>query len=304
MKHYLIILTLAFTLFRCSTSEKQNHVDYIKVLSFSEPDAVTVYNKGIGLGEFIYYEPANDSFVCREINASLDSNTSQYIKYYETFTAKVNKTHLADSVFSLAKALSVYKNGVIRDLDTSFKGINCSTTFYVEYKDVSGIHYFYFRDGNTALNSFNRFLYDIQQTSLKKEYVNNRIINDEKESVTAVIRLGEYDKMEEPYIPKICDPVIEPTKIFGSWRSIGKGFNDKGNFRKLTFTTKGTCFFEKVRDGVTEQKLQVNRFYVNGKTQTLIVNTNEKTFKFPLLKLTDSCLIMKDRRYEVRYDRL
>ncbi len=303
MKRCLIILSFSVLFFTCSTKQKSDTIDYIKIITFCSPDTVTLYNKGLGLENFVYYEPAKDSLIYKEL---IDIDTIKH----KTYIAKLEGTNYIDSFINLVNALKKYGNGTIAD--TTQHGNDyayCGPIFYVEYKTNKEIHYKYFMiDKDQAFNRFSHFFFHLREYPLKRKFVDNKLVNGDKEMVAAMVRLGKYERMEVPYIPNTCEDGVDHKKIFGSWRAVGKEFNYKDIYLKLTFTPNETCFLRHVNRGVEKSKKGEGKFFIDKKDNILTITAMEtgEVFKYWLLKVTDSCLVMKDLRgnSEMKYDRL
>ncbi len=189
--------------------------EYIKIIDFWPTDSVTVYNRGYGLGNYLYYEPQRDSLTYR--NLIYIKNDS--IKY-ETFVTNLKGSHFDDSLNILIEALGKYASGYTYDT-TDDGATYCGPTYYIEYKKGNKITYYGVAYGdNDTLNRFCDVYSKTDFTDLKRTYINNSLIHAEREVIGALKMLGEYDKLPEPHIPQACNGGIEKQKIVGTWRQI------------------------------------------------------------------------------------
>lgn len=301
MKSFLTIVLFSFIVFNCGSKTQQNEIEYVKVVTFYTPDTITTYNKGIGLGDFAYFEPKKDSFLYRSMSLT---GTDDLLPHFETFTSNLKGTNFLDSILTLVTALEKYKDGIVKMNEVDSNSAYCGPSFYVEYVKKKKKHYNYFiLEGDTLLSKFSHFFYWLPQKPFKKQYVNNNIVNGEKEAIAAMITLGEYAKAEVPYIPSTCEEGIYKEKIYGSWRLVIKEFNYAEIYDRITFTLEDSVFSERVYKGELKRKAS-NTFQINMNDSTLIVRAKKEIYKFPIIKITDSCFSYKYNNHIMAYNRL
>lgn len=289
----LILIQLAFFFTVWSCKQQSSDIDYIKVIAFTDADTVTLYNKGIGLHTFAYYEPGNDSIIYAH---KINSDTAKY----ETFTFDLKETTYRDSFLNVMKALQKYGTG--NTLDTAFH--YCVDPIYLEYKTNNKTSYHYFVERDDTIDIFTNLFFSLASRPIVKQNVGTNTVNFQSEAVNAMKMIGEYDKIEEPYIPASCNDGIDKRKIYGSWRSVYEGFNSRNTFKKVTFNKNGTYFFEDIDKGVVYKRTKMLEFDMPDGDDLFVVKTKGQEAKLPILKLTDSCLIIKRRNDSLMYNRL
>lgn len=260
-------------------------------MTFCDADTVTTYNKGIDAETWAKYESKTDSliYMTRE-----GPDTS----HHEAFTINLYGTPYKDSFLNVVKALQKYKQGNI--IDTTF--LYCDQPIYVEYKMKDKIYYHYYLEGDDTLNEFRAFFSSLFMRPVKKELFDDKLIDYQSEAVNAMKNIGDYQKMEDPYIPVSCAEGIDKTKIYGVWRAINKKFNHKHTFMKLTFTQKDSCYFESIHDGKVWRKYSAAKFNMNSTNKLLEVKIDGQ--RFQVLKLTDDCITIKWANGIIEYNRL
>lgn len=158
---------------------------------------------------------------------------------------------------------------------------------------------------NNNLEQFSDFFHRLLKLSWERKVVDNRIINGDSEIVNAAKRLGLYEKISTPYIPLPCEPGIDFTKIFGTWRTVGNWYDNSADFYKLTSTKKGVCYTEKIEDGSPKKRTSA-KFLVNTRDTIFTIKTDIAEYRYMILKLTESCFEYRseDKNDISRLDRL
>lgn len=296
-KAFFISLVVGLIGFGCKNDDNDHKVEYIKIVDFGAPETVNLNNKGRGLGSFVHYEPAKDSFVFRHIT---DIDSVNYV----TIVANLNGSHFDDSLYLLIEALGRYKDGYIYGTNTSGDAY-CGPSYYVEYKKNGNVHYNYFiLNGDDTLSKFSHFYNHMNYVTLNPTYVDNNVINEDEEVVNALKRMGVYDNIEYPYIPKKCGKGIDKAKIIGSWRLIQNELNQKHNFTRLVFTTEDSCFYETVRSDTLRRRIWAAVFYMNAGKNTLSIRYKDQIRTSKILNLTDSCMAVEEHGKIVEYNKL
>lgn len=292
MQKYLLTYFTFFVLSGCAGSEEKS-IDYVKVIVFGEAGHVTAYNKGIAVAAYAYYEPATDSLLY--VNKE-SSDTS----LHETFTTRFHEIACRDTFINIIKALEKYEQGNMVDTTIDY----CSDPIYLEYGKQGKIYHHYFIEGDDTLTGFITAFFLLPDGDVKKQTAKNISLELESEGVNAMKRLGEYDKRESPYTPVFCAEGIDKTKIVGIWRMVyDEGFNHRNRFTRLTVDQKGQYFFESINGGIAERKSSIYKFRITD--DNFIVGTSQNgTFRHPILKLTDSCFVVKLRDDIMMFNRL
>ncbi len=294
---FYLLIFIAFV--GCKAKQSLADVEYVKVLSFGRAETITAYNKGLGLYAYAFFQPKNDSLVKRVVT---DINENAYV----TWSGKLGNPAYTDTINRLLAALKKYPNPIT--FDTTYTGDTyCGPELYVEYKDKKGIHYYDFiLNHDDTLNQFCHFFNRLEALPWPKRVVDNKVVNVDEEAVTAVKRLGFYEKREAPYIPLVCEGGIAKSKIYGVWRQIGiYPESHMERFIKLTINKNGTWIVEKIREGKTMSRRE-GRFTLSPKENTFVMKFDGGKEKSSIIKLSDNCFECKTigRDYSVRYDRL
>lgn len=288
MKDFLPTL-LFILLFGCSQEQPDLKIKYIKAIAFKDADTVTLYNKGIAIETFAYYNPKSDS---------LFYASTEIPDGHETFTSSLLGTAYRDTFLFVADALTKRKQGNI--IDTTF--YTRIQPIYVEYKLGDSIYYHYYIDRNDTLNAFGSLFSSLFLRPLIKKTVSDQSLNFEMEAVAAMKNIGEYEKMKEPYIPMTCTNELDKSKIYGSWRSVGDKFNSKEDFMKLTITQTNSIFFELIRNGKVKKSYRPAKFKLISTGKELAIKINDVSRK--ILSVTDSCLTIEWNNNIEKYNRL
>lgn len=303
MKAYLLLILAATLRLNCLHKQNKEGLSYVKIFTIYPPDTVTAYNKGLGIANYAYYNPQTDSFLYRELRDT--DPTGLNLNQYKTYTGILNNPVYVDTMLNLLQALSKYKNGKIPE-DHPDGGTYCGPEFYVEYRDGKGEHFnLFILENNDTLDQFSAFFHRLPSLSWQKKLVSNNIVKADTEVVTAVKKLGLYEKQQTPYIPLPCEPGIDKNKIYGSWRMVNNGHWEPDTYYKTTFKRNGTCSFEHIKAGVSTSRGTPQRFILSTKQDTLILKIG--TSRCRVLKLTETCLEYAgiDRlKYMVRCNRL
>jgi hypothetical protein len=302
MRNHLILILLIVLHLGCSTNHYKDEFEYIKIITFSDADSVTLYNKGQGLFRYLYYNPKKDSVILR-IPVCIERDTV----IYKTSIGQFNNHHYLDTLLSAVKTLRQENVGIIplrgNYGDAGYSG----PTFYFEFKDKHGLFYYYFQlDINDTLNRFSDFFHRLDELSWKRESVKNSLINSDSETVSAFKRLGVYEKIDGPYIPLSCESGIDFSKIYGNWRSVGNKHNrELKRYLKLTLSNNGTFSF--VRLPTDSSSIIVSgTFSLNAKRNTVTLNRNQSKRIYQILKLSETCFeyIDLEKTDTIRMDRL
>ena len=297
MKAYFPAIVLLILILNFNCRHNVSDFSYIKVFIWNSADTITAYNKDLGVASYAYYDLNKDSVVYRDL-VSVDPNR------YETYIGQLQNQHYVDTIRNLLRVLQRHANGLL--LDTVPSGATyCGPDFYVEYRDEKGEHFhdFILVGGSDTLDQFAGFFGRIPSLPWKRKLVSNSLVNSDTEAVSAMKKLGEYDKWETPYIPMMCDSTIDKTKIFGSWRVIRIGKNRFNNYQKLTFERNGIYKYEKIKEGISSFAVS-GTYKLNPKNNILTVNTGENKLTFKVLRLTDSCFQYMEREKPERITRL
>lgn len=293
MKYYLFLLLLVVIYHSCIERRPKSGIEYIKAMAFGHADTVTLYNKGITMETYAYYNLRSDSLFY--VTKEGDCNPLP-----EAFTSTLSGTAYRDSFLYIVDALLKRKKGNI--IDTTYH--YCNQPIYVEYKIGDSIYYHYYLDTNDTLNSFGQLFSGFFLRPVRKKTIDIETMNFEDESVNAMKNVGEYAKMEEPYIPVKCSDYIDLKQIYGSWRTINKRFSYKDRFMKLTFTNKGICFFENIKNYKTWKKYPIAKFRLVPQQNSINTNTNGEINNIKILKLTDHCLVIELNNKIQEFNRL
>lgn len=303
MRYHLILILLIVLHLGCSTNHYEDEVEYIKIITFSDADSVTLYNKGRGLFRYLYYNPKKDSVILR-VPVHIHSDTVTY----KTSIGQFNNKRYLDTLLSAVKTLRRESVGVVPDRsgysgDAGYSG----PTFYFEFKDKHGLFYYNFQlDINDTLNRFSDFFHRLDELSWKRGTVKNSLINSDSETVTAFKRLGVYEKIDGHYVPLPCESGIDFSKIYGNWRSVGNKYNwELKRYLKLTLSNNGTFSF--VRLPTDSSSIIVSgTFILNAKRNTVTLNRNQSKRIYKILKLSETCFeyIDVEKSDTIRMDRL
>lgn len=296
-----VSLFIVYVILLWGCSSDRNEVDFttIKVFTTYSADTVTAYNKDMGVADYLFYDSKTDSLIYRDLT-DIDPNQ------YKTYVGRFNNKRYTDTLLNLVRALRKYNNGIIPvEIDTT--ATYCGPEYYVEYQDDKGEHHnLFILDGNDTLEQFSGFFSRLKRLPWKKTQVRNSIIKSDSEVVTAMRKVGLYEKQETPYVPLPCDSVIDKTKIYGAWRTVGNRYNRSiHSYSKVTFKQDGFYLFEEIKEG-RSTGVKSGRFLLNAKDNTFIIKAS-KEYKYKVLKLTETCFeYFKEGDSEdvMRFDRL
>lgn len=278
-----LIIFFLFTVTSCSV--KKNNFFYFKALSLEASDSATVFNKGLTSYRYIFYDPVSDSLTYKKL---INAVPLQY--KYETYAGLLNNADMLDTIRNVMKSLEKYKSGVIDDT-TNNDDMSSWPTLYIEYKDDEGVHYYKLLDNvNDTIGNFSWWLFRLEHLKWEKQIVNNNLVNNDAEAVQALKQLGEYDKLEMPYISLPCNSEINFDYLVGKWRSANSSMHvydiltilKNGNYSIQTIGKKHQSkpFFEKL---ITNKK--DNRFtMING----------ERAIDYHIVMLSKNCFEYKD----------
>jgi hypothetical protein len=282
------------------TSDHNERADfsYFKVVTSGSADSITAFNKGLGTGSYVYYDPIKDSLIFQYQYASDPVQ-------YKTFFSRLGRGAYVDTIANTIKALRKYKHGLL-PFRVSEGSTYCGPVLYVEFKDHQGFHYYNFilTGDNDTLEQFGSFYENLPTLPLNKHQVSNNLIKRDSEMVAVVKNFGLYDKIEVPYIPLPCDSGIDMTKLYGTWRAVDEYYKRKNNYHVLTINKEGLSSMEEIREGKTI-KCHSGKILVNERDKTITFLDNEKVHKFIIVKLSQNCLVYKNENgiYVERYDR-
>ncbi|MEJ8842149.1 hypothetical protein WG954_07090 [Lacibacter sp. H375] len=303
MRNHLGLILLIALHLSCSTSHYKDEVEYIKIITFSEADSVTLYNKGEGLFRYLYYDPKKDSVILR-VPVRIDSDTV----IYETSIGEFNNSRYVDTLLSAVKTLRRENVGIIPDRSGySGDGGYSGPTFYFEFKDKHGLFCYYFQlDINDTLNRFSDFYHRLGELPWKREQVENNLINSDTETVSALKHVGVYEKLEAPYIPLSCGPGIDFLKVYGNWRSIGNEHSrEQSKYLKLSLKKDGTFSYGWVPTD-SSSIIVSGTYRLNERNNRLTLDNNQSKRIYQILKLSETCFEYVDvkRSDTIRMDRL
>jgi hypothetical protein len=286
MKILLAIMIASFLHLSCSNRQSERDFLYIKVISTGLADTFTVYNKGLGLNNYAYYDFGKDSLIYRYV---IDVDLERDMNEYKTYVGHLADPQYLDTIRNLIQFLKGYGNGII--FDTIPDGDTyCGPEFYVEFEDSEGLHYNLFTlNGNDTLSQFSNFFYRLPTRPWQKKEVGNGMVRADNEIVHAMNRLGLYEKRQTPLIPQLCEEAIDLTKILGTWRKVESRYEDTTSYyTKITFGKNGAYTREEVENNKSKTRKQ-GRYILNSKDSTFVVITDTVTLKYKIEKLTDHC---------------
>ncbi len=239
LKKHLVVALIIFTLICCTNKEEVAKISYIKVLTEGSADSVTLYNKGLGLDNFLYYEPQKDSAVLRLFDESEPFK-------YKTYIGKFNNKKYLDSLLALINFLRLHGSGYITPDSLPKNSTYCGASYFVVYKDEKGVHGNGFLLDRDLLYQFDNFFHRLPSLPWKRKIIDHEVVDGDYEIVNAVKQAGVYDSIETPYIPVHCQNGIDVSKIVGTWRTMGdlQG-NNQTNYSKVTNLKSGKYFVEK-----------------------------------------------------------
>jgi len=254
----------------------------------------------MGIGNFAYYNFQTDSLIYQEL---IDIEPVKH----KTYAGLLNNQAYVDSLQALVNVLSQIKNGVLPDKFADSGGTYCGPEYYVEFTDEGGEHYYLFiLDGNDTVDAFNRFFYRLPELSWKKESVSNHYVNQDKEIVAAMKKVGVYEQVESPYIPQPCSAGNTASHLFGTWREINFTAKNKvRDYYRVTLTKEGKWVRETLYDGKAEYRKE-GKFVLSKDRKGITWEIEGHVYRYTILKLSDYCMEMKNDEDNsmIRYDRL
>jgi hypothetical protein len=277
-----IIIYLLLLLFLGCAQQEQEY-SYIKIFKSSPTDSVNSYNKGLGLSSFVFYSPKNDSFFYSSLSGS---NKTQF----ETYTAQTKSTDYPVIFNSIVYSFKTKPNGIIQDKIPS-GSTYCGPEYYLEFVNKGKTYYFVFiLDGDPSFKLVDSLFTHMNERSTFKKVSENSYFNPDTEVVNAAKKLGVYDNMEVPYIPKKCSKEINYTNLIGDWRIINEYHRSRGSYRKISITSIGQYIAERIIDNKSEKK-DVHKYYLNKqKNELRVFLENKKTEDYKIETISDSCL--------------
>jgi hypothetical protein len=291
--HLVILIIISFT--ACQPKSRKLEVSYFKVLNTGYADSITPYNKGISLGDYVYYDAENDSLICRYL---ANGNSGRY----NAFTSNLSPIWL-DDVYNAIGFLKQNPSGLLPVPHEDY--LYCGPTLYVEFEDAKGIHYYAVQMGiNEALDRFIKLFFELRNLAPHRTAVEASFRDGESEAVEAWSNLGKYQE-RKIYIPLPCKKGVARSKIPGVWRLVSKYDADINTYSTLTITTDGKYHFGENYDEIT-------KIYETG---TIIVHTKDNRFdlktptrieSFVILNLSENCFeyTNDDGSRHFRYDRV
>jgi hypothetical protein len=262
----------------CTTKDELSNVSYIKILTEGLADSPTIYNKGFGLHNYLYYDPQKDSAVLRFIHSTDPWEHETYIGNFE------NK-RFRDTLFSLIKLLRSFKPGHVSPDSMPPGATYCGAQFYVEFEDKKGITNYSFIVDRDALFEFDRFFHRLTELHWKRQLVSNSIIQAEEEMINAAKKTGLYDSTLIPFLPPPCLSTIDFSKITGVWRDTGY----RTTYYKTIVLENGKFKNEKITSGKLTKTYPGGTLSVNRKDTTVTFKTNNTQKTFKLISLNDIC---------------
>jgi hypothetical protein len=259
-------------------------IAYIKVLTEGSADSLTAYNKGLGLHNYLYYEPQKDSAVLRFIK-------NWEPEEYKTYIGHFNNESYKDTLLTLVSLLRNYSNGHLPNQDLVSGTVSyCGASFYVEFKDREGVHNYSFYTVNDTLSQFDNFFHRLVSLPWKRQVFKDTIVDGEKEIVNAVKGTGRYDSIETPYIPTPCHAGIDVSKIYGSWKTnwYESPRENQTNYYKSTISKDGGYVFEKIKDGIAKT-IYTGKMSINLNDSTFTIKTQKEKYKWHIVSISDSC---------------
>lgn len=312
MKANVVITLACYILFAysCSTRSKLDDFEYIKVITFTDPDSLTQFNKGCGLQQYFQYTPKDDSLVYRfgKYRGPDQQPESQWD--FNTYIGKLADSFNLEPLISLVHLLKKHPNGEVLT-NNFFKNTDaayCGPTYHLECKSPDGFHYYTFIcDGNDTLENFSVFFEDFKDRKWNKVRINNTRLNGDSVAVATLKNMGAYDRLPCCYFGNACGPGIEFSELIGSWRTISNLQNtDSSNYQVLTFAGNGTCTFDRFRKSASTGKPMHSTFIVNAKDSSLVFGKRTNGTRFSIIKLTKDCLEYRKPgdRFLYKYSRI
>jgi hypothetical protein len=292
MKSLIIIVVICSLQISCTNKSNRSDFDYFKIVTLWTADSLTRFNKGVGLGDYAYFDPKRDSAIIRLFKDYPIIDTISNLRHgvYRTFVGRVTDSHYLDTLVNLTNLLKRYPNGDINSF-TNIGAMYCGPEFFIEFKDFDGLHYYTFvLDGNDTLENFSRSFYSFENLPWKVDTVSNLLLNGDSIAVATLNVLGRYTNREVPYLPDTCGPEIDYSKIFGVWRTPSTiNRPDSSTYNKLSITEDGTITSEFIRKGISDGKKNQARLEINKKSNLFFVKTDNGQFKYNILKLSTKC---------------
>lgn len=274
-------------LVRCSSKETSADFTYIKVITVTPADSITIYNKGFTTGTYLYYEPQKDSIFYYFPLGDAPSDEKAYVGQLR------NKAYV-DSLRQLVAVLRRFGNGSLPASPAGGNSTSDGAQYYVEYKDSDGVHRLAFNTAEAVsdtLNQFDRFYGRLVNLSWHRQEVKSSIIHKDSELVILASAVGHYQKLVTPYIVGLCNGGIDLTKLYGVWRS-GYWSHREEKYTRWTFQKDGWCIWEQVANGLTK-KAVTYRFTQQGQSFNLLSKGAVRTYE--IINLSQSCFEFKNQ---------
>jgi hypothetical protein len=302
MQICLLPIAALFLFLGCLQEKKPRKASFseIKVMVVtSGADDVTAYNKGLLITDYVYYNVATDSLIYREL-----TDIEPY--RFKTYTGVLDNQQYIDSFQALVNVLKQLPNGEQPDRFADDGAMDSRIPFYVEFKDSDGEHFYYFL--NDSLRAFEEFFFRLPDRPWKKEAVDNNLINVDEEAVTAIKKVGMYEKIEPPYIAQPCVPGNARALVYGSWREVyTSGRNRMQDYIKLTLTKGGKWIRVGLSKGKVYHRWEEGKFTLSTDRKMILVDFGNGVEKYHVLKLSETCMELKGEGQFAkikRYDRL
>jgi hypothetical protein len=310
---YTILIYLGI-LISCSNNENKtiNH-SYVKVSITAESLNPTVYNKGIGVHYYSYFDLTTDSVIYLYPEFStLEENAANYGKHSyvnKAFTGKFDKTNFKDSLKQLINALNWRPTGIIHNIPEG--STYCAWEYNVEFRIGEQVKNYTVTAGvSDTLDSFFDFFQQLEYAPWDKSPADPRMVNIDQEVVNEMKSLGVYEKIELPYFFPDCDTTIDFSKLVGRWRSVGEYYHTtrKNNFRCYTFNQDQTFLIQNFHSGKFEDLIFDTYTVDTNKKSILFPNGNGSMHTYTITQLTDSCMygiqkIHNGPTYNLRFNR-
>jgi hypothetical protein len=266
----------------CSTKDRVDDIIYIKMLTEGSADSITVYNKGVTLHNFLYYEPQKDSVVYRFIQKADPLQ-------YKTYVGRFENSQYMDTILNLVSFLRDYRNGHLPPPKYD-DPMYCGATFYVEFKDQKGIHYKTFITEGDTLSQFSDFFHRLESLPWQRKVVGNNILNEDREIVDVMKGVGTYNEIETPYIPLPCEKGIKLELLYGKWKTIG-GQHENANISYWTNSIDkgGSWKIERINKGISKPGYVGNIISIDNDF-SIKVKSKHGIAALKILNLTENCL--------------